>query len=155
LRPYDLLRDLPLGENRGFARVREGKISLASAHAVDARPLELTVVVPTFNEIDNVEPLLEALDLALAGIHWEAVFVDDDSPDGTADCVRVIGRTDTRVRIIHRVGRRGLSSAVVEGMLDSAAPVIAVIDGDMQHDENALPRLFEAVKNGAADIASC
>jgi dolichol-phosphate mannosyltransferase len=153
LRPYDLLRDLPLGENKGFARVREEKISLASAHAVDARPLELTVVVPTFNEIDNVKPLLEALDLALAGIHWEAVFVDDDSPDGTADCVRAIGRTDTRVRIIHRVGRRGLSSAVVEGMLDSAAPVIAVIDGDMQHDENALPRLFEAVKNGAADIA--
>lgn len=123
------------------------------ASVADQHALELTVVIPTFNEVDNVAPLLTSLNAALVGIVWEAVFVDDDSPDGTADRVRAISLTDKRVRIIHRVGRRGLSSAVVEGILDSAAPVVAVIDGDMQHDESALPKLFEAIRSGAADIA--
>jgi len=129
--------------------VREGKFDWSAALAVDTQPLALSVVIPTFNEADNVEPLLQRLAIALAGVSWEAIFVDDDSPDGTADHVRTIARTDSRVRIVHRVGRRGLSSAVVEGMLASAAPVIAVIDGDMQHDETILPRLLGAILAGA------
>lgn len=115
--------------------------------------LELAVVIPTLNEIDNVEPLLARLERALAGIAWEAVFVDDDSRDGTAALVRRIGRSNPRVRILQRVGRRGLSSAVIEGMLASAAPVLAVIDADMQHDETLLPRLFASVRDGAQDLA--
>lgn len=115
--------------------------------------LQLTVVIPTFSEQANVTPLVASLDTALQGIRWEAVFVDDNSPDGTADQVRVIAAKDSRVRIIHRIGRRGLSSAVVEGMLGSAAPIIAVIDGDMQHDEAVLPEMLEAIRSGKADIA--
>lgn len=132
--------------------MREGKFDWSAALAIETQPLALSVVIPTFNETDNVEPLLQRLSVALAGINWEAIFVDDNSPDGTADHVRTIARNDGRVRIVQRVGRRGLSSAVVEGMLASAAPVIAVIDGDMQHDEAALPRLVDAVAAGA-DIA--
>lgn len=118
-----------------------------------ARPLELTVIVPTFNEADNVAALVAKLDAALSSLAWEVVFVDDNSADGTADRVRAIASVDRRVRIIQRVGRRGLSSAVVEGMLSSAAPVLAVIDGDLQHDETALVALHAAVAGGARDVA--
>ncbi|MFZ5747551.1 MAG: glycosyltransferase [Pseudomonadota bacterium] len=109
------------------------------------RLLELAVVIPTFNERGNVAALVEKLDAALAGRAWEAIFVDDNSPDGTADMAREIARHDVRVRVIQRIGRRGLSSACIEGMCATAAPVVAVIDGDLQHDETLLPRMLDAL----------
>ncbi|HTQ71889.1 MAG TPA: glycosyltransferase [Acidocella sp.] len=112
-------------------------------------PLALTVVVPCYKERDNVAPMVAALDAALAGLAWEVVFVDDDSPDGTSAQAKRIAQTDPRVRCIRRIGRRGLSSAVIEGALSSSAEHIAVIDGDMQHDETRLPLMLEAVRNGA------
>jgi dolichol-phosphate mannosyltransferase len=118
-----------------------------------ATPLQLAVIIPTFNEAGNVVPLLDKLSIALAAYHWEAIFVDDNSPDGTADLVRKIGQTDTRVRVVHRIGRRGLSSAVVEGMLATSAPILAVVDGDLQHDETALPKMIAAIESDEADIA--
>ena len=110
--------------------------------SVDTLPLEVAVVVPTLNEAANVERLVEKLTNVLAGRGWEVLFVDDNSPDGTSDVVRRIARTSRHVRIVQRVGRRGLSSAVIEGVLATAAPVIAVMDGDLQHSEDALPRLI-------------
>lgn len=118
-----------------------------------ATPLELAVIIPTFNEAGNVVPLLDNLSTALAAHHWEAIFVDDNSPDGTADLVREIGQKDTRVRVVHRIGRRGLSSAVIEGMLATSAPILAVVDGDLQHDETALPKMVSAIEQDQADIA--
>ena len=115
-------------------------------------PPELSVIIPCYKERANVRPLVNQLEAALCGIPWEAVFVDDDSPDGTAAEIRAIAATDARVRCIRRIGRRGLSSAVVEGALSSSAPFIAVIDGDLQHDETRLPDLLAAVRAGA-DIA--
>lgn len=120
---------------------------------VDMLPLQVAVVVPTLNEVANVEKLIEKLSVVLAGRGWEIVFVDDNSPDGTSDLVRRIGRTSRHIRIVQRIGRRGLSSAVVEGILATAAPVVAVMDGDLQHSEDALPRLIDAIEKGAADIA--
>jgi dolichol-phosphate mannosyltransferase len=113
---------------------------------------ELTVVVPTFNERDNVELLLSRLDAALGGIAWEVVYVDDDSPDGTADKIRALAQNDPRVRCVQRIGRRGLASAVIEGMLASSAPYLAVIDGDLQHDETLLPRMLALLKAEELDI---
>ena len=133
--------------------MRQEIIDTRRAWAVAERPLELAVIIPTFNESFNVQRLLERLSIALAGISWEAVFVDDNSPDGTSDTVRRIALENRHVRIVQRIGRRGLSSAVVEGMLASAAPVLAVIDGDLQHDEAILPQLFEQIRSGAADVA--
>ncbi|MDH7973092.1 glycosyltransferase family 2 protein [Sphingomonas sp. AR_OL41] len=109
------------------------------------RPLELAIVIPTFNEVRNVPVLVAKLDAALAGRNWEAIFVDDDSPDGTADAARVIARTDHRVRVVQRIGRRGLSTACIEGMCATAAPCVAVIDGDLQHDETILPKMLDAL----------
>ncbi len=121
--------------------------------AIADQPLQLAVIIPTFNEVANVAPLLARLSLTLADIAWEAVFVDDNSPDGTSETVRAIGVTNRNVRIVQRIGRRGLSSAVVEGMLATSAPILAVIDGDMQHDEGILPQLFDHVASGRADLA--
>lgn len=121
--------------------------------AVDTLPLEIAVVVPTLNEAQNVERLIEKLSVVLAGRGWEVVFVDDNSPDGTSDLVRRIGRASRHVRIVQRVGRRGLSSAVIEGILATAAPIVAVMDGDLQHSEDALPKLIAAIEQGDAEIA--
>lgn len=107
--------------------------------------LELAVVVPTFNERANVPAMVAALDKALAGHRWEVIFVDDNSPDGTSDVARSLGLTDGRVRVIQRYGRRGLSTATIEGMCATAAPLVAVIDGDMQHDETLLPAMVAAM----------
>ncbi|HET6525307.1 glycosyltransferase family 2 protein [Sphingopyxis sp.] len=120
---------------------------------IDALPLEVAVVVPTLNEAANVEKLIAKLSVVLAGRGWEVLFVDDNSPDGTSEIVRRIGRTSRHIRIVQRVGRRGLSSAVVEGVLATAAPIVAVMDGDLQHSEEALPRLIDAIADGGADIA--
>ncbi len=108
--------------------------------------LDLAIVIPTFNERGNVPVLVAKLDQALAGINWEAIFVDDDSPDGTADAAREIGRFDRRVRVIQRIGRRGLATACIEGMCATAAPAVAVIDGDLQHDETILPAMLAALQ---------
>jgi len=112
----------------------------------------LSVVVPCFNERANVAPLVARLDAALAGISWEAVFVDDDSPDGTAGEVRRIAQIDPRVHCIRRIGRRGLASAVIEGALSSSAEFVAVIDGDLQHDETRLPDMLAILRSGGHDI---
>ena len=114
--------------------------------------LQLAVVIPTFNEKANVATLIAKLDQALAGLNWEAIFVDDDSPDGTADAAREIARLDKRVRVIQRIGRRGLSSACIEGMCATAAPVVAVIDGDLQHDETLLPAMLDLLKDDDTDV---
>jgi dolichol-phosphate mannosyltransferase len=114
---------------------------------------ELTVVVPCYNERPNVAPLIARLEAALFGIAWEVVYVDDDSPDGTAAEVRRIAQTDPRVRCIRRIARRGLASAVIEGALSSSAQFVAVIDGDLQHDETKLPEMLAALRTGRYDIA--
>jgi dolichol-phosphate mannosyltransferase len=117
-----------------------------------SRPLELAVILPTLNEAANVRPTIARLHATLAGIEWEAVFVDDNSADGTADLLREIGREDRRIRVVQRVGRRGLASAVVEGMLATAAPVLAVMDADLQHDETVLPKMYAAVANDGFEL---
>src|SRR5262249_40961858 len=115
--------------------------SAGLASPATMRPLQLAVVIPTFKERENVAVLLEKLRRTLEGINWEAILVDDNAPDGTADAVRAISLSDRQVRVIERVGRRGLSSACIEGLMSTAAPYIAVMDADLQHDESILPEM--------------
>lgn len=117
-----------------------------------AKAIELTVVVPCFNERDNLPILVDKLTAALACIAWEVIFVDDDSPDGTAKVARKLAASNPRVRCIQRIGRRGLSTAVIEGMLASSAPYLAVIDGDLQHEERLLPEMLNALKHEKLDL---
>jgi dolichol-phosphate mannosyltransferase len=115
--------------------------------------LQLAVILPTYNESRNIASMVDRLDKALAGITWEAIFVDDNSPDGTADVARAIGRADPRVRVIERIGRRGLASAAIEGMCATSAPVVAVMDSDHQHDPALLPLMLQAITSGECDVA--
>ncbi|OYU33494.1 glycosyltransferase family 2 protein [Novosphingobium sp. PASSN1] len=115
--------------------------------------LQLAVILPTFNERKNIAPMVERLDAALKGLSWEAIFVDDNSPDGTAEEARRIGRDDPRIRVIERIGRRGLASAAIEGMCATAAPIVAVMDADHQHDPALLPGMYEAVSSPDYDVA--
>ena len=124
---------------------------LETAKQATALPV-LSVVVPTFNERDNVTKLYRKLEATLDGIAWEAVFVDDNSPDGTWDVVRALARQDGRVRCIRRIGRRGLSGACIEGILASSAPYAAVMDADLQHDETQLPKMLSLLQSGQAEL---
>jgi len=124
---------------------RAGKIALRSAP-------ELSIIVPTFNEHANVPILVERLSRLLGSCDWEIVFVDDNSPDGTAAAARAIGETDGRVRCIRRIGRRGLAGACLEGMLSSQARYVAVMDADLQHDEAVLVPMLDNLRSGRTDL---
>ena len=114
---------------------------------------ELTVVAPAFNEAANMAPLVERVRRALEGIEWQLIIVDDNSPDGTAEAAKALAALDSRVVCLRRIGRRGLAGAVIEGVMASAAPFVAVIDADLQHDETLLPKMLAALRDGGADLA--
>jgi dolichol-phosphate mannosyltransferase len=126
----------------------------SEAAAAAYTPPQLSIVLPTFKERDNVRELVRRLDAALKGIAWEAIFVDDNSPDGTAAEAKAVAAHDPRVRCIRRVGRRGLAGACIEGMLASAAPYVAVMDADLQHDENALLQMLATLRDDHADLVA-
>jgi dolichol-phosphate mannosyltransferase len=135
------------------------EISVPDAPATRAHPARgraefplLSIVVPTFNERGNVRELVARLDRCLAGVTWEIVFVDDDSCDGTLDLLREVSRSDPRVRFLHRIGRRGLASAVVEGVLATSSPIVAVMDCDLQHDETLLPKMLDTLHAPDCDV---
>jgi dolichol-phosphate mannosyltransferase len=140
------MKNVNLVRREDFTTVTQAKES-----PVTAGP-ELTLVIPTLNERDNIGPLVDLLDAVLEAVSWEVIFVDDDSPDGTAERIREIGRRDRRVRCLQRLGRRGLTTACIEGALAASATYIAVMDADMQHDENLLPQMLAMLKSGSADL---
>ena len=119
-----------------------------------AKGVQLSVVIPTFKERGNVAELVKRLDRTLATVAWEAVFVDDNSPDGTADAVKAIAAYDPRIRCLRRVGRRGLAGACIEGILSSSATYVAVMDADLQHDERILPEMLAKLQTGQFDLVA-
>lgn len=124
--------------------------STASVQSV--RPPILSIVVPTFNETENLRELVRRLEELLSGYDWEVVFVDDDSTDGSTSTLFSLAQSNPRVRFLHRIGRRGLSSAVIEGILSTSAPYVAVMDADLQHDENCLLPMIEALRTSDCDV---
>jgi len=113
---------------------------------------ELSIVVPTFNERDNIPRLVEMLKATLAGVAWELIVVDDNSPDGTSEIAKRIAAADSRVRCMRRVGRRGLAGACLEGILASQAQYVAIMDGDLQHDEILLMPMLQLLRQDAANL---
>jgi dolichol-phosphate mannosyltransferase len=126
----------------------------AKPEAPPDRAVLLSVVIPTFKERGNVAELIRRLDRTLGAVAWEAVFVDDNSPDGTADAVKEIAARDPRIRCLRRVGRRGLAGACIEGMLSSCASYVAVMDADLQHDERVLPEMLAKLQSGKFDLVA-
>jgi len=115
-------------------------------------PLELAIILPTLNERGNLTPLVERIEAALGPVGWEVLVVDDNSSDGTADEARALALSDSRIRVIQRIGRRGLASAAIEGLCATAAPYAAVMDADHQHDPALLPQMLGSLKSDEADI---
>jgi dolichol-phosphate mannosyltransferase len=128
------------------------QLSAQAAATSEHRFLELSVVIPTYKERPNIAPLVAALESSLQDLNWEVIFVDDHSPDHTADAVRELALVNSRVRIVERIGRRGLSSACIEGMMASPAPCLAVMDADMQHDETVLPEMYRLLQSRNLDV---
>src|SRR5689334_14459952 len=129
-------------------QVGDTVIAVEPRQADELQVPRLSVVVPTFNEAENLPVLVARLAAVLSGIAWEVIFVDDNSPDGTAAAARRLAKTDPRVRCLRRIGRRGLAGACIEGMLASSAAAVAVMDGDLQHDETQLPRMLACIEQG-------
>lgn len=145
---------------RRRCRRRPYRLGLDAAITADSFPAEtptrgsaeLTIVAPRLTERASIALLIDRLLAALHGIDWEVVFVDDDSKDGTMAAIREIAARDHRVRGIRRIARRSLAGACLEGILSSSAPVLAVMDGDLQHDETRLPAMFETMRGGETDM---
>lgn len=113
---------------------------------------DVAIVIPTYNENDNVTVLASQIARVMGAAKYEIIFVDDHSPDGTAETVRKLAQQDARINVIERFGERGLSTAVIEGLMSTNAPFGVVIDGDLQHDVSVIPFLIEALQGGA-DLA--
>jgi dolichol-phosphate mannosyltransferase len=127
-------------------------MSLQSTPDSGRKAPEVSIIVPVFNEAANVGPLVKLVEAALEGEPWELIFVDDNSPDGTAETAKAIAAQNPRVRCIRRVRRRGLSGATIEGMLSSSANYVAVMDGDLQHDERVLVRMLALIRAQGVDL---
>ena len=118
-----------------------------------AAPLQLAIVLPTLNERENIAPLIDRIETALGATGWEVLVVDDNSVDGTAEEARRLALTDPRLRVIQRIGRRGLASAAIEGFCATAAPYVAVMDADHQHDPALLAPMLASVQAGETEVA--
>jgi dolichol-phosphate mannosyltransferase len=113
---------------------------------------ELAIIIPTFNEVGNISEVIRRISLVLAEVAWEIIVVDDDSPDGTAELVKKLARSDSRIRCLRRVNQRGLAGACIAGMLSSSAPYLAVMDADLQHDETVLTKMLCILREGRVEL---
>jgi dolichol-phosphate mannosyltransferase len=138
---------------RELERQRGESRMLVAELRPERQALELALVIPTFNERENILPLIEVIERDLAGVSWEVIFVDDDSPDGTADFIRSLSQQNPAIRVVQRIGRRGLSSACIEGMMATSAPFVAVMDADLQHDSRLLRPMLDALRDRNFDMA--
>lgn len=129
-----------------------GDLAILKGEIPRQEGFELSIVIPTFNERENIVPLIERLRAALVGIAWEVIFVDDDSSDKTVDVVRSLSLTDRRIRGIRRIHRRGLAGACLEGILSTSAPIVAVMDADLQHDETRLVAMLAMMRSNRTDL---
>ena len=113
----------------------------------------LSVIVPTYNERDRLQELVAALfdAYARAGLDAELIIVDDNSPDGTGRLADQLAKS-ARIRVIHRAGKLGLGTAVIEGFTTSQAPIVGVIDADLSHPPVLLPRMLAIMQQHAADV---
>jgi dolichol-phosphate mannosyltransferase len=140
----DVRGDEPRFKPDGFQRLQSGQFGLGRS---------VSIVVPTYNERGNIPELLRRLDRVMRGIDWEVIIVDDDSADRTWELTKSLALKDPRIRVLRRVGKRGLAGACIDGILSSSAPIVAVMDADLQHSEDILPEMIEVIASGAADLA--
>ena len=112
----------------------------------------ISIVIPTFNEIRNISEIINQLLILDFSSDLEIIIVDDNSSDGTADKVRQLVHNDKRIRLINRVGRSGLSSAIKEGCLCASGELVVVMDADGQHDPSYIRKALKFIESSKVDI---
>jgi dolichol-phosphate mannosyltransferase len=110
-----------------------------------------SIIIPTYNEIENIGLLIDRIDQALKKIPYEAVIVDDNSPDGTGEKAEELGK-NFPVRVIHREGRLGLASAVLKGFELAGGNILGVMDADLSHPPEVIPELITPIRNEGVDV---
>ena len=113
----------------------------------DARPVQLSIVIPTYDECENLPVLIARLQELLSGLSFEIIVVDDDSADGTWQIAQQFARDYSNISLIRRVNRKGLSSAITEGFLLGKGKYLAVLDADLQHDERLIRGMLEEIES--------
>lgn len=116
------------------------------------RAIEVSVIIPTFNERDNLPILLERITKALNGTSSEIIIVDDNSPDGTWKRAEELREQYENLRVLRRTDKRGLSSAVLDGFEMAQGDILGVIDADLSHPPEKIPELLEPIFNGEAEM---
>ncbi len=129
-------------------------MSLAHSNYQSKVVNKLTIIIPTLNEVDNVTPLIDGLERVLRTVRWSATFVDDNSNDGTYELLRTLAHNRPHLQAIRRIGRRGLSSACIEGMATATTDYVAVMDADLQHDEHLLRPMLSMMESGQWDLVA-
>ena len=112
----------------------------------------ISIVIPTFNEVKNIIPLLKNLTVLVKDFEYEIIVVDDDSPDGTSNVVNKYMKSNKSIKLITRIGRSGLSSAIKEGLIFAQGKYLLVLDGDGQHHPSFILDMLEKIKKNKSDI---
>lgn len=111
--------------------------------------MKLSLITPTYNEAQNVPRLVEEVARYLCGHDYEIIICDDDSPDRTWEVAEQVAATNLHVRVLRRRGDRGLTRSVIDGFGMASGEIVACMDADLQHDPVILPRMLEAISQGA------
>ena len=106
----------------------------------------LSIIIPTYNESENIKPLFNRITKALTNIKYEIIFVDDNSIDGTIEEIKKLACKHKNIKLIVRRNKRGLSSAILTGFKNAQSQIIAVMDADLQHPPELLPKMFEKIE---------
>jgi dolichol-phosphate mannosyltransferase len=106
--------------------------------------MNLSIIIPTYNEKENIGPLINRIKRA---VESEIIIVDDNSPDGTAEAAQTLG-----VKVIKRLDKRGLGSAIIDGINAATSPIICFMDADLSHPPEALPAMLKLIESGAAQV---
>jgi len=115
---------------------------------IRSKPIELSIVVPTYMEAENIPELVERVEDALKELSFEIIIVDDNSPDGTADLAEKFNDIYGNIKVLRRPGKLGLGSAVLEGFRKAESEVLAIMDADLQHPPELLPQMYRKVQEG-------
>lgn len=129
-------------------------ISEEDRHEQVSQGVVLSIIVPTYRERENIPELIDRTESSMNPSEFELIIVDDNSPDGTAQVAEDLNAKYGNIKVLKRAGKLGLSSAVLDGFESARAKVLAVMDADLQHPPELLPKMYGKIREGYDLIVS-